>query len=338
VSHFKHQILIVTLAAMATPAFAGSERLIYDPDSAYFMSDIDQSQADPGQNFVLRGGIGYASIVAHEHVYAGASGNENLSLLLWESKAPIANVDLKARLPDAWTLRGHIDAAVAGDSTMTDYDWTSFSPSYDFNDWDHRSISPNTSLDWYLKGDIAIGRDLPINEEFTVNVNGGFGYTDVQWTAVGGTFIYSDSTNGFRGTIGTIPDTPAVRYRQQLPTIFAGVDTFLNDGPWSMEAGARAGLVVYGQSVDHHYLRDPPMYVTDNLSLGQVLKADVKLDYNITDHLGLYVAGSYEKMFAGHTLTDYRKIADNTLLEHSNTIGGGELDVWSITGGVKGYF
>jgi plasminogen activator len=331
-------IIAAGIATLTTPALAGSERLIFDPDNRYFMSDIDQSYTDPGQNVVLRGGIGYSSIVAHEHVYAGASGPANLSLLLWETQAPIANVDLKARLPNAWTLRGHIDAAVAGDSTMTDYDWADFSPSYNFNDWDHRSISPNTSLDWYLKGDIAIGRDLPINDEFTVNVNGGVGYTDVQWTAVGGTYIYSDDTNGFRGTIGTIPDVPAVRYRQQFPTIFAGIDTFLNDGPWSMEAGARAGLIVSGQSVDHHYLRDPPMYITDNLTIGQVLSADVKLDYNITDHLGLYLAGSYEKMFASHTITDYRQISDNALLIHSDNIGGAELDVWSVTGGVKGYF
>jgi outer membrane protease len=332
--------LVIALACgalLVAPAMA-RDRLITDPDSPYFLSDTDQTAADPNQNFVLRGGIGYASLTAHEHVYAGASGSENVSLLLWQSSAPLANVDVKVRLPDAWTLRGHIDAAIAGDSTMADYDWTGFSPSYNFNDWDHRSISPNTSLDWYLKGDIAFGRDLPINDVLTVNVNGGFGYTDVQWTAVGGSFIYSDITNGFRGTTGTFADVPGIRYRQQFPTLFAGFDTSINDGRWSMEAGARAGLIIYGQSVDHHYMRTPPMYITDNLTFGQVLTANVKLDYNITDHLGLYVDGSYEKMFAGHTISDYRQISNNALLIHSDNIGGGELDVWSITGGVKGYF
>jgi len=330
-------ILAAIAATGVTSAIAGSERLIFDPDSPYFLSDIDQSQADPGQNFVLRGGIGYGGITAHEHVYAGSSGAQNLSLLVWESTAPTANVDVKVRLPDAWTLRGHIDAAMLGDSTMTDYDWAGpYFAGYEPNNWTHRSISPNTSLDWYLKGDVAFGRDLPITDMLTVNVNGGIGYTDVQWTAMGGTFVYS--TGGFRDDVGTLPGGPGVRYRQQLPTVFAGFDTFLNDGPWSMEAGAKAGLILYGQSVDHHYLRSPPMYVTDNLTFGQVLSADVKLDYNITDHLGLYVAGSYDKMFAGHTMTDYRQISNNALLIHSDNIGGAELDAWSVTGGVKGYF
>lgn len=340
-SRFKPHILISTLglSALATPAIAGSERLIYDPDSPYFLSDIDQSQADPGQNVVLRGGIGYASITAHEHVFAAPSGTDNLSLLVWESTAPVANVDVKVRLPDAWTLRGHFDAALPGGAKMTDYDWIPpYATGNGLDDWSHRSISPASHLDWYFSGDVAFGRDLPINEELTVNVNGGFKYTDVEWTSIGGTYIYSDSTNGFRGTTGTLPDVPGVRYRQQLPTVFAGIDTTLNDGPWSLEAGARAGLIVAGQSVDHHYLRVPPFYVTDNFSFGQVLSADAKLDYNFTDHLGVYLAGSYEKMATGHILSDYRYMSDNSIYIHDSTAGGGELDVWSVTAGVKGYF
>lgn len=87
-SHFKHHIIFgaLCLGAVATPAVAGSERLIYDPDSPYFMSDIDQSQADPHSNFVLRGSIGAASIVGQEHVYAGTTGTNNLSLLVWRAQ------------------------------------------------------------------------------------------------------------------------------------------------------------------------------------------------------------------------------------------------------------
>lgn len=350
-SRFTSLIAITPLLVFAgslTPAAAadysgcslcggGDYQVDYDtPDGDYFNSDTDFSKADPDANFVLRGSMGMTSITANEHVYYFATGPENLSLLVWQSVAPIASLDAKARLPGQWTLRGHIDAAIAGDSKMTDYDWLGYSPSLDQNDWDHRSISPNTSLDWYLNGSIALGRDLPINEALTVNVNGGFQYTDVQWTAVGGTYIYS--TSGFRDTVGTIPDVPGVRYRQQLPTLFAGVDATVNDGAWSLEAGGRAGLMLYGRSRDDHYLRVPPFYVVDDLNLGQVLSANAKLGYAFSDHLGVFVSGSYEKMFAGHTPTHYYDMATNALNSESDKAGGGELDVASLKVGLKGNF
>jgi plasminogen activator len=219
---------------------------------------------------------------------------------------------------------------------MTDYDWTSFSPSYAMDDWDHRSISPNTSLDWFLRGDVAVGRDLPISDALTLNVNGGVGYTDVQWTAKGGTYIYS--TAGFRDTSGTIPDVPAVRYRQQLPTGFIGIDAAVEDGPWSFDTSAKAGLTVYGISTDHHYLRSPPMVITDQLGWGQVLSADARLGFAVNDHLSAYLEGSYQKVFAGHTVSDYTNMNTGASLLHYTNIGGAELDTATISAGIKGKF
>jgi len=315
---------------------AGGDHLIYDPNSPYFMSDIDQSAASPNENVSLRGSIGIAHIQGNEHVYAFGSGSQNLSLLVWDTYTPIANADVKLRMPGAWTVQGHIEAALPGKSTMTDYDWTGFSPSYDMNDWDHRSISPNTNHDWYLKGDIALGHDFPINEALTVNVNGGFGYTDVQWTAVGGTYIYS--VGGFRDTIGVLPDVPGVRYHQQLPVGFLGASAAVQDGAWSLDVDTRAGLVLYGLSTDHHYLRVPPMVVVDQLNLGQELSAKARLGYAFNDHLSAYVEGSYSKMFASHTVTDYYNMNTNALMIHGTNFGGAELDIAQLTAGLKGNF
>jgi outer membrane protease len=313
----------------------GNDRLTYDPDSPYFLSDTDQAAANPHENFALRGSIGIASIKGQEHVYAGTSGTQNLSLLVWEGSAPVASLDGKARF-DGWTLRGHIEAALPGGAKMTDYDWIPpYNTGYGMDDWSDRSISP-TSLDWYWTGDIALGRDLPINDALTVNVNGGFKYTDAQWTAVGGTYIYS--TGGFRNDIGVIPDVPAVRYRQQLPVLFAGVEATVNDGAWNLEAGGRAGLIIYGQARDDHYLRVPPRYTIDQMSWGQMLSADAKLGYAFNDHLSAFVEGSYEKTFAAHVPKEYRKISDGTFLLPTFNIGGGELDVATIKAGLKGNF
>lgn len=326
-------LLAALLAGTASAAIAGGDRLIVDPDSPYFFSDTDQSYADPNANVVLRGSVGIASILATEKVYAFTAGDDLLSELFWQSTAPIATGDLKVRFGDGWTLRGRIDAAMGGDSIMSDYDWTSFSPSYAFDDWDHRSISPNTSLDWYLNGELAVGRDLPINDALTVNVNGGMSYTDVQWTARGGTFIYSDA--GFRDTVGTLPGGAGLRYRQQLPAVFAGVDATVDDGPWNLEAGARAGLTVFASDTDHHYLRHLVFY--DDLSYAQIYSANAKLGYDFTPNLGAFIEADYSRMISGRGGEDELNTQTGVRRHFDDAIGG-ELQVASIKAGLKGKF
>ena len=54
--------------------------------------------------------------------------------------------------------------------------------------------------------------------------------------------------------------------------------------------------------------------------------------------LGAYVEGTYEKMFAGHTPTDYYVTATGAKFLHSDWRGGAELDVASLKLGLKGNF
>src|SRR5690606_38467193 len=136
--------------------------------------------AAPNENVVLRGSLGVVRLEAREKVFWGTSGDDLLSLLVWRSTAPVATGDIKVRFPGEWTLRGRIDAAIGGTSAMADYDWVA---GYVPAAWTHRSLHPDTSLEWYLNGSVAIGRDLPVNEVLSVNVNGGFKYTDAKWTA-----------------------------------------------------------------------------------------------------------------------------------------------------------
>jgi outer membrane protease len=315
----------------------GNYEVDYDAPGGGFTGDSDFSVADPDANFVLRGSVGAASITGVEHIYTPPDGANNLSELIWTGVSPIGSLDASARLFDGWTLRGHLDAALPGQSKMTDYDWIPpYNTGYGMDDWSDRSISPNTHLDWYFSGDVALGRDLPINEAVTVNLNGGFKYTDTQWTAVGGSYIYS--TGGFRNDVGNFPDVPGIRYRQQLPVVFVGANATVKDGPWTVDAGGRAGLVLLGQARDDHYLRVPPRYTIDQMTWGKMLSADAKIDYAVSDHLGLFVEGSYEKTFADRVPKQYRQISDNSLMLPIYNIGGGELAVASLKVGLKGEF
>lgn len=343
--HLKPQVLIIAACAavsFVSPAFAfggnftdnSDDRYIVDPDSPYFMSDTDQTQADPNQNFVLRGSVGIASITANEKVFAQTSGERLLSLLVWQNTAPIVSGDVKVRFGDAWTLRGHIDAAMSGDSTMTDYDWVPpFATGTGMNDWSDRSITPNTSLDWYLNGDIAIGRDLPISDALTLNVNGGFKYTDVKWSGVGGTFLYSEG--GFRNKSGAFANIPVIDYRMQLPTVFLGLDANVKDGPWSLETTSKAGMTVYASDVDNHRLRN--IRFVDQLSFSQVYSIDARLGYDFNDHLTAFLEGSYEKMFAVHGNEDAYNAATGAVGHFNNAIGA-DLDVATVKAGLKGQF
>lgn len=348
-SRFSSLIAIVPLLVLAnapTPAAAadysgcspcgGDYQVDYGAPSGgdYFNSDTDFSKADPNANFVLRGSMGMTSIHAVEKVYHFTTGDDLLSRLDWQSVAPIASGDAKIRLPGDWTLRGHVDAAIAGDSNMIDYDWLGFSPSLAPDDWDHRSISPNTHLDWYLNGSVALGRDLPINESLTINVNGGLKYTDVQWTAVGGTYLYS--VNAFRDTPGTLPDVPGITYHMRLPTAFVGMDAAVRDGAWSLDTTAKYGVTFLAGDTDYHYLRN--LRFEDQLNWSQVLSADARLGYNFNDHLGAFLEGSYEKVLSGHNDSNVYDIPTGAHLGYSPKLAGAELDVASVKVGLKGNF
>ena len=141
--------ILARCCCMAQSRQASAEDIVFD--------DVDFAYTNPNREFraARQRWRRPASRVANTSTRA-RPGDENLSLLLWESTAPIAKIDAKLRGP------GRLDAAGAfrgGDQRRQQDEGLRLdrrtSPSYDFNDWDHRSISPNTSLDWYFSGDIA---------------------------------------------------------------------------------------------------------------------------------------------------------------------------------------
>src|SRR3546814_9973093 len=92
---------------------------------------------------------------------------------------------------------------------MEDYDW--FQPG---NDWTDRSRHFDTDLDHYLMIDIAGRFDRLRWEDGRLGLLGGVRYTDVQWTAYGGDFVYTATT--FRDTVGSFPaGERGITYRQQ---------------------------------------------------------------------------------------------------------------------------
>lgn len=288
-------------------------------------------------DYQLRGGIGVIGIEAREYVYDGNGSPDVLSLLIWQTAAPVLTAGFQVTLPDGWTFDADVQVALAGKSYMEDYDWlTPFRPSFAFNDWTHRSQHPNTNLDWFFDGRLAIGKDMQLNPDAVVNLHGGFKYTDVQWTAAGGSYIYS--TGGFRDDSGTFnPDVDVIIYRQKLPAVFAGANAEMTHGQWGFGFGAHAGMTFLGEGVDKHLVRTPPLHFVDKFKMAPLAGAEAEVSYD-TGGAAMFLKGSMEKVFLARADTEIFNNNTGTLLATSANGAGGELISGTITTGFKGDF
>jgi len=325
--------IVVVGAALSGPANAvdlwGEEENLYGGGDYFY--------ASPDKALELRGSIGVIGLEAREHVFPTAGATDNLSLLIWQSVAPMATGDVRVRLPDDWTVSGRLRAAISGTSYMQDYDWTgAHFVSYDFDDWTHRSQHPDTNLDWYFDGSLAVGRDVMVEDAVRVNLNGGFKYTDVQWTATGGSYIYS--VGGFRDTSGNLADTPAITYRQQLPTLFAGLDIEAVENGWTYGVSAKGGMTLFGVATDHHWMRVPPLRFIDNLQPAPMLSLAASAGYDLSDNLGLFFEGTVEKVFLGRADTEIYNNDTDALIATAPDAAGAELASVGLSAGLKGSF
>ncbi|MDP1730861.1 MAG: omptin family outer membrane protease [Devosia sp.] len=286
----------------------------------------------------LSGAIGVVGIEGREVVYAGTGSTDVLSLLIWQSVAPMLTTGLDVSLPEGWTIAAKAQVALSGNSYMEDYDWFgSFFVNYDFDNWTHRSQHPDTNLDWFFNGSIALGHDFAIDENVTVNLHGGFKYTDVQWAAYGGSYVYSFT--GFRADTGNFPDgAPAITYRQQFPAVFLGMDTEIVRDQWTFGLGAQGGVTFNASGADHHWMRVPPLLFIDNLGMAPIVSLSASAEYQVAEQVNLFIAGSVEKVFLGRGDTEMYDNDTGVLLGTYPDSAGAELISASLSAGVKGTF
>lgn len=288
------------------------------------------------------GGVGVAYIEANEYVYAGSGSTDITSQLIWQSTAPILSGGFDVALPEGWTAKGTAQFAIAGDSYMEDYDW--FGPdfvSYDFDDWTHRSQHDDTNLDWYFNGSLLVGYDFAVDDSVTVNLNGGFKYTDVQWTAYGGEFVYSgfegDPAGHYHDYVGSFPDgEKGITYRQSFPALVAGADIEADLDALTLSAGVQGGFTFYGVGDDHHWMRD--LNFVDSLASAPLVAAHASAEMEVADGMTLFAQGTVEKIFAARGDTDVYDIPTGDFEESFADGAGGELFAASLSVGFKGTF
>ncbi|WFU51787.1 omptin family outer membrane protease [Sinorhizobium terangae] len=285
--------------------------------------------AAPDSSFVLVGGVGYTQLRANELVYDSA-GNR-VSKLIWESDAPVLTTGFKAAFGNSWTIAANSVIGFSGESHMEDYDWYGFSPGFGQGDWASRSISPDTALDRYVNLDIAAGRDFGINDATTINLHGGFKYTDVKWTAYGGTIIYSG--RAFRDTQKTFePGKGVISYEQRYPGVFLGAETITRLGDWTLSGLLRGGLVIDASDIDDHWLRT--MHSKGEFGTEPFVSFGAKADYQVTDRVNLFLAGNFDKYFRKKGDWTIDKSKDTATGIYKNRTGM-DLQAFTISAGFK---
>ncbi len=288
------------------------------------------------------GGAGIAYIEANEYVYAGSGSSDVMSQLIWQSTAPVLSGGFDVALPEGWTAKGTMQVALAGDSYMEDYDW--FGPdfvSYDADDWTHRSQHTDTNLDWYFNGSLLVGHDFALGEGVKVNLNGGFKYTDVQWTAFGGTYVYSgmegDLPGNYHGYVGSFPDgEKGITYRQSFPALVAGADFEAELDALTLSAGVQGGFTVYGTGDDHHWMRD--LNFIDTLESAPLVAAHAAAEVEVIEGMTIFAQGTIEKVFTARGDTDTYDIPTDDYIESYSDAAGGDLFAASLSLGLKGTF
>lgn len=330
--HIKSFGAIAFLLCLALPAAATDWAMSpFAPPMQY-----DPMLSDPAAFSVtnetvrLRASIGALFIEGDEYVF---NGDRTLSHLIWQSKAPVLRGGIDVNVGHGFSISVEGAAAGYGTSYMEDYDW--MAPANSFDDWTHRSQHPDTRLNHFLSGEVALGYDLARDERSSVRMHGGFKYTDVYWSAYGGSYVYS--VNGFRDEAGNFPEgEPGIDYRQRLPELFVGVDGEEHYGSFRLGGLLRGGVTVLGSATDNHWMRD--LLIEDSFGVAPSLSAGLDAGFALGRMAELFVSARYDQTFQMRGRAEYIDTNTGAITIAEDDIAGAALRTLSLNVGLKGRF
>ncbi|MCZ7463471.1 omptin family outer membrane protease [Rhizobium rhizogenes] len=276
---------------------------------------------------------GVLNLRATETVHIGGS---KLSELEWETKNAMAlRGSLGLELAPGWRVKAEGRVGFEGDGYMTDYDWIApFSRDSSKNNWSHRSQHDDTRLDHYFSGSFELNRMLLDDPQQYLSAGVGFRYTDVQWSAYGGSAVYSlfsrrDLNIRFKD------GEKGITYRQQIPAFYGNLTGGQRFGNWSLNAGLEGGAMVFAKATDDHWMRD--MRFTDKFDVAGMFGVKAGVAYDLTQNASIYIDGAYEYTSLGRGDTHYSGAGAGGLTSEKNA-GGGDLQSIFVGAGIKGRF
>lgn len=288
-------------------------------------------QPEEKPSYQIQTGFGFSSISVNEVVYNDA-GNSRLSHLIWKAKIPVATLGARYALPNDWTLRGDLTFSFGGDADMTDYDWRDpYAADTGHDQWTDRSQHPNTELQRYFDLELALGRNFPLHDATTINLNGGLKYTKVDLNARGGSYISSDES--FRDEQGVIPhDLTVISYKQWHRTVFAGTEILHDAGNWQFSGLLRAGISIEPRDVDNHWLRD--LRYDESFDSAPFAQIRIGAKRQLENGVSIFADASYQKYFEERGDTQISDTATGEI-ENLNNLAGADMSVTTINVGVS---
>lgn len=293
--------------------------------SASWAEEMLMSSADG--SVVFKGSYGITAIEANELVY---QKKYKVSQLIWQSTG-ISTFTGQVKFDfDRFFIRATGTIGIGGDGYMRDFDWRYVKKS----GWSDRSQHPDTRLNHYFSGSMEAGREVLNLDGTIISLTGGFKYTDVQWSAWGGRYVYSFGS--FRDARGHFPrNEKGITYQQQWPVPFLGVDLARSEGAWTFQGSLQGGLAIDGTGTDNHWMRD--LLFVDHVYTTPAVMASASVEYEIRPATAFFVSGSLDKIFRARADTDARDTV-NHIHEFYKDGAGADFVSGTISLGLRGKF
>ncbi len=321
-------LAVIVGLAMGTPATAQS-----------FLSRQDRDMLTSDRLSVSAYG-GLLTGMAQEFVF-DTTGN-TISRLDWRSSISVVGGEANIRIVD--TLKVHIGGYTSlgsGNGAMDDYDWLyTSSVSATSSNWTHWSTSPNTQtlgarmLEADLRYQLLDWRTSR-GERMTFDLLGGLRYTAMNWTANGGTYVYSTG-GSFRNSTGALPDTPVISYEQNVYLPYIGLGTDWTNGRYETAAEITGTLFGWGNARDQHYLRT--LEITQNFTSMAMISARFMAGYRVLPNVTLFGRLDYQQIFLTKAPGTYRDYGSGVTTTYNYPVNGTLSQTLVLAAGLKGRF
>jgi outer membrane protease len=150
--------------------------------------------------------------------------------------------------------------------------------------------------------------------------------SDVQWSAYGGSYIYtSDPSTTFRDEIGSIDDGElGITYEQNFVTPYLGVAGAVSYDRVSLRGAVLASPFSFIDTTDQHWLR--ALTITDDFEATGFFAAEAEASYRLNHYAQLFLNAAAERYTEaeGNSTYDYYgyglsfDLDDGAGVEHEN--------------------
>ena len=251
---------------------------------------------------------GYLKGLSHEFVYNAATGHK-VSELLWSiDNAYVVGLSLALHPIERLKISVGGWTPVSSGNTMDDYDWTT--GINDWTQWSHHSdtkLHQSYMIDTRAAFTLASFKRKPDAENpwqighASIYMIGGYRWFKLDWTAYGGSYIYS-SEDGMRNKTGQFPDGQSIiSYEQWWEAPFAGLGGRFSINRWTLSMEMIGSLWGKGRDRDNHQLRT--LLFEESFSNVGMLAVNAGIDYDLTKHLAVFARFDYQKFFEGKGTT-----------------------------------